>query len=67
MNEDNKEILSLLRENNEILKENNKILKESLDILKAISNPDHINKDNENDFYMNILANLVAKKLENRI
>lgn len=64
---DDNEILRILKENNQILKENNKILKESLDILKAISNPDHINKDNENDFYMNILANLVAKKLENRI
>lgn len=67
MNEDNKEILSLLRENNKILKENNKILKEVLDILKVISNPENIKKNNENDFYMNIIANLVAKQLEDRI
>lgn len=64
---DDSDILRLLKENNEILKENNRILKELLDILKVISNPENIKKDNENDFYMNIAANLVAKQLEDKV
>lgn len=64
---DDSEILRLLKENNDVLKENNKILKELLSMLKVISNPENIKKDNENDFYMNIAANLVAKRLEDKV
>lgn len=47
-----------------ILRENNQMLKELLVIVKKFTDPDNLSQENENDFYMNILANLIAKKLE---
>ena len=49
-----------------ILRENNRMLKELLGIAKKFTDPDNLSQENENDFYMNILANLVAKKIENQ-
>lgn len=49
-----------------ILRENNRMLKELLGIVKKFTDPDNLSQENENDFYMNILANLVAKKIENQ-
>ena len=50
-----------------ILRENNRMLKELLVIVKKFTDPDNLSQENENDFYMNILANIVAKKIENKI
>ena len=52
------EILQLLRENNEMLKE-------IVAILRKIQDPDYIMEENTTDFLMNIVANLVASKIEN--
>ena len=52
------EILQLLRENNEMLKE-------IVTILRKIQDPDYIMEENTTDFLMNIVANLVASKIEN--
>lgn len=52
------EILQLLRENNEMLKE-------IVNILRKIQDPDYIMEENTTDFLMNIVANLVASKIEN--
>lgn len=49
-----------------ILRENNRMLKELMGIVKKFTDPDNLSQENENDFYMNILANLVAKKIENQ-
>lgn len=49
-----------------ILRENNRMLKELLGIVNKFTDPDNLSQENENDFYMNILANLVAKKIENK-
>lgn len=43
------------------------MLKEILSILRQHTDPEFINKENEDDFYRNILANIAAKKLENYI
>ena len=49
-----------------ILRENKRMLKELLVIVKKFTDPDNLSQENENDFYMNILANLIAKKIENK-
>ena len=43
-----------------LLRENNKILKECLDILKKMSS----DETKGYNFFLNVMANLVAKKLE---
>ena len=58
--DEQKEMLQLLRDNN-------KILKELLEIAHKITSPDYIKTENENDFYMNVVANLVAKKIEHLV
>lgn len=50
-----------------ILRENNRMLKELLGIVKKLTDPDNLSQENENDFYMAILANLAAKKIENKL
>lgn len=50
----------------QLLRENNKILKEILAILKKNTDPEFIKKENDNDFFMNVIANIVAKKLEDK-
>jgi hypothetical protein len=57
--EEIQEILSLLRENNEILKE-------VVSILRKTQDPDYLMEENTTDFLMNIVANLVASKIEGR-
>lgn len=49
-----------------ILRANNRILAEILAILKQMSDPKNIARENENDFLMNVIANLIAKKLEEK-
>lgn len=51
----------------QLLRENNLMLKEILSILRKHTDPEFINKENEEDFYRNVLANIAAKKLENYI
>lgn len=55
--EEVQEILWLLRENNEMLKE-------IVTILRKTQDPDYIMQENTTDFLMNIVANLVATKIE---
>lgn len=55
--EEVQEILWLLRENNEMLKE-------IVTILRKTQDPDYIMEENTTDFLMNIVANLVATKIE---
>lgn len=57
--EEIQEILSLLRENNEILKE-------VVSILRKTQDPDYLMEENTTDFLMDIVANLVASKIEGR-
>lgn len=57
--EEIQEILSLLRENNEILKE-------VVSILRKTQDPDYLMEENTTDFLMSIVANLVASKIEGR-
>ena len=57
--EEIQEILSLLRENNEILKE-------VVSILRKTQDPDYLMEENTTDFLMNIVANFVASKIEGR-
>lgn len=57
--EETQEILRLLRENNEMLKE-------IVAILRKTQDPDYIMQENTTDFIMNIVANIVASKIEGR-
>ena len=59
MNEDLEHIKRMLEENNKLLKENNEMLKRLVD-------PEAIRAENENDFFMNVVANIVAKQLERK-
>lgn len=47
-----------------ILRENNKMLKELLEIARKYTDPEYMKNENNNDFFMNVVANIVAKKLE---
>ena len=49
-----------------LLRENNTMLKELLEIARNHTSPAFIQAENDNDFLMNVVANLVAKKLENK-
>lgn len=49
-----------------LLMENNKILKELLEIARKYTDPEFLKSENENDFIMNIVANILAKKLEQK-
>lgn len=63
MNEEEKRILL---ENNRIIKENNAMLKELLEIARKYTDPENIKSENDNDFFMNVVANILAKKLEKK-
>lgn len=54
-------------EEKRLLRENNKMLKELLEIARKYTDPEFLNSENENDFIMNIVANILAKKLEKKI
>lgn len=49
-----------------LLRENNKMLKELLEIARKYTDPEYLKNENNNDFFMNVLANIVAKKLEQK-
>lgn len=49
-----------------LLKENNMMLKELLEIARKHTSPAFIQAENDNDFIMNVVANIIAKKLETR-
>lgn len=53
-------------EDKRLLRENNKMLKELLEIAKKHTDPAFIQAENDNDFLMNVVANLIAKKLEKK-
>lgn len=57
--EETQEILTLLRENNSMLKE-------IVGILRKMQDPDYLMEENTTDFLMNIVANLVASKIEGK-
>lgn len=48
-----------------LLRENNMMLKELLEIARKHTSQ-AFQAENDNDFLMNVVANLVAKKLENK-
>ena len=49
-----------------LLRENNAMLKEMLDILRKTQDPNFQMEENATDFFMNIVANLVANDIERR-
>ena len=49
-----------------LLRENNKMLKELLEIARKYTDPEYLKNENNNDFFMNVVANIVAKKLEQK-
>lgn len=49
-----------------LLRENNKMLKELLEISHKYTDPEFLKSENDNDFFMNVVANIVAKKLETK-
>lgn len=53
-------------EEKRMIRENNEMLKELLDIARKHTDPNYIQADNDNDFLMNVIANIVAKKLEQK-
>lgn len=55
------------REMLQLLRDNNKMLKELLEIAHKFTSPEFIRSENENDFYMNVVANLIAKKIEHLV
>lgn len=57
--EETQEILQLLRKNNALLKE-------AVTILRKLQDPEYIMEENTNDFLMNVVANLVASKIERK-
>lgn len=53
-------------EDKRLLRENNEMLKELLGIARKYTDPEFLKAENDNDFFMNIVANIVAKKLEQK-
>lgn len=53
-------------EEKRLLRENNAMLRELLEIARKFTDPKNIKSENDNDFIMNIVANIVAKKLEKK-
>lgn len=53
-------------EDKKLLRENNAMLKELLEIARKYTDPEFLKAENDNDFFMNVVANLVAKKLETK-
>lgn len=53
-------------EEKRLLRENNAMLKELLEIARKYTAPENIKAENDNDFFMNVVANIVAKKLETK-
>lgn len=49
-----------------MLEENNRLLKENNELLKRLTDPEAAKIENENDFFMNVVANIVAKNLEQK-
>lgn len=53
-------------EEKRLLRENNAMLKELLEIARKFTDPEFLKAENDNDFFMNVVANIVAKKLETK-
>lgn len=53
-------------EEKRLLRENNEMLKELLKIARKYTDPEFLKSENDNDFFMNVVANIVAKKLETK-
>lgn len=49
-----------------LLRDNNEMLKELLAMARQHTDPDYIKSENDNDFFMNVVANIVAKRLEQK-
>lgn len=49
-----------------LLRQNNKMLKELLEIARKYTDPEFLKSENDNDFFMSVVANIVAKKLETK-
>lgn len=52
------ELIRLARENNQLLKDNNRMLKELINVVNVWLS--HHAQENDNDFYRNVLANLIS-------
>lgn len=53
-------------EEKRLLRENNAMLKELLERARKFTDPEALKAENDNDFFMNVVANIVAKKLETK-
>lgn len=53
-------------EEKRLLRENNEMLKELLEIARKYTDQEFLKSENDNDFFMNVVANIVAKKLETK-
>lgn len=51
-------------EEKRLLRENNEMLKDLLEIARKYTAPEFLKAENDNDFFMNVVANIVAKKIE---
>ena len=56
-----------MKKKKRLLRENNAMLKELLEIARKYTDPENIKSENDNDFFMNVVANIVAKKLESKL
>lgn len=52
------ELIRLAKENNQLLKDNNRMLKEIINVINLWLS--HHAQENDNDFYRNVLANLIS-------
>lgn len=53
-------------EEKRLLRENNAMLRELLEIARKFTDPEFLKAENDNDFLMNVAANIIAKKLESK-
>ncbi len=58
------ELIRLAKENNELLKANNKMLNEIIMVINVWLS--HHANENDNDFYRNVLANLISSLMTGR-
>ena len=59
MEEKLQEILTLQQENNALLKE-------LVTMMKKLQSPEYLAEENTIDFFMNVVANIVASNIENK-
>lgn len=60
----NEEILQYLKENNLILKDCQSMLREIVNVVREYTSPEHIQKENFEDFIRNVDANLASSRIQ---